>query len=110
MRLAVFSDIHGNPIALEAVLADIKARGGADQYWILGDLAVGGYDPSGALQRLYVLIDSGASHPQDLQVQHHRVEYAVSAVIAALHSSGHPTAESPAEHFQGKRQPPWLRL
>ena len=52
MRLAIFSDVHGNPIALEAVLADIRARGGADQYLILGDLAVAGHDPAGTLQRL----------------------------------------------------------
>jgi len=52
MRLAIFSDIHGNPIALDAVLADINARGGVDQYLILGDLAVAGHDPSGTLQRL----------------------------------------------------------
>jgi predicted phosphodiesterase len=276
MRLAVFADVHGNPIALEAVLADIKARGGADQYWVLGDLAAGGHDPAGMLQRLseipnarfvrgntevsllddepgpwiaqraarlagdpaqahqalreihaafmfawshghvaargwlpwlaqlpveerltlpdgvrvtashaapgkdgsatggrvaitpnltdddlrpllagcaadvalighthypmdrvvegvdggravriincgsvsnpwapdlrasYVLIESGASTPHDLQVQHHRVDYDVNAVIDALHSSGHPTADSVAEHFHGKRQPPWL--
>ena len=52
MRLAIFSDVHGNPIALDAVLADISARGGADEYLILGDLAVAGHDPAGALQRL----------------------------------------------------------
>src|SRR5688572_22987790 len=52
MRLAIFSDVHGNPIALDAVLADIAARGGAEQYLILGDLAVAGHDPAGALQRL----------------------------------------------------------
>lgn len=52
MRLAIFSDVHGNPIALDAVLADIQARGGAEQYLILGDLAVAGHDPTGALQRL----------------------------------------------------------
>ena len=52
MRLAIFSDTHGNPIALEAVLADIRARGGADEYLILGDLAVAGHDPAGTLQRL----------------------------------------------------------
>jgi predicted phosphodiesterase len=40
MRLAVLSDIHGNLHALETVLADLKATGGADQTWILGDLAV----------------------------------------------------------------------
>lgn len=36
MRLAVISDIHGNLVALEAVLADIKRRG-ADQTVNLGD-------------------------------------------------------------------------
>jgi predicted phosphodiesterase len=38
MRLAVLSDIHGNSLALEAVLADLAAAGGADLTWILGDL------------------------------------------------------------------------
>ncbi len=36
MRLAVISDIHGNLAALEAVLADIKARG-VDRTVNLGD-------------------------------------------------------------------------
>lgn len=39
MRLAVLSDIHGNALALETVLADLHAQGGADRIWILGDLA-----------------------------------------------------------------------
>src|SRR5690242_6318503 len=37
MRMALLSDIHGNPIALDAVLKDIAAQGGVDSYWILGD-------------------------------------------------------------------------
>src|SRR5688572_15266642 len=52
MRLAIFSDVHGNPIALDAVLADISARGGVDESLILGDLAVAGHDPAGTLRRL----------------------------------------------------------
>lgn len=55
MRLALFSDVHGNPIALDAVLDDIQARGGADAYWVLGDLAAIGYDPVTALERLVTL-------------------------------------------------------
>jgi predicted phosphodiesterase len=39
LRLAVLSDIHGNALALEAVLADLNAQGGADRVWVLGDLA-----------------------------------------------------------------------
>jgi putative phosphoesterase len=52
MRIAIFSDIHGNPIALDAVLADIEAQGGADEFWVLGDLAAIGPDPAGVLERL----------------------------------------------------------
>lgn len=55
MRLAIFSDIHGNPIALDAVLADIRARGGVDAYLVLGDLAAIGYDPVSVLERLVAL-------------------------------------------------------
>jgi predicted phosphodiesterase len=52
MRIAVISDIHGNSIALDAVLADIKASGGIQSYWILGDLAAIGHDPAGVMERL----------------------------------------------------------
>jgi predicted phosphodiesterase len=52
MRIAVFSDIHGNRVALDAVLADIRARGGADAYWVLGDTVAIGADPVGVLERL----------------------------------------------------------
>ena len=38
VRLAVISDVHGNLIAVEAVLADIKRRG-ADHIVNLGDCA-----------------------------------------------------------------------
>src|SRR5262249_56276663 len=52
MRLAVLSDIHGSPIALDAVLADIAGQGGVDEYLVLGDLVALGYDPITVLQRL----------------------------------------------------------
>ncbi|HNQ95372.1 MAG: metallophosphoesterase family protein [Anaerolineales bacterium] len=41
MRIAVISDMHGNNLALEAVLADIK-RQGTDQLVCLGDAIQGG--------------------------------------------------------------------
>ncbi len=50
MRIAVLADIHGNSIALDAVLADIG--GVVDGYWILGDLAAVGHNPVGVLERL----------------------------------------------------------
>jgi predicted phosphodiesterase len=52
MRIALLSDIHGNSIALHAVLDDIRAQGGVDAYWVLGDLAAIGYDPTGVLERV----------------------------------------------------------
>ncbi|HEX7736377.1 MAG TPA: metallophosphoesterase family protein [Ktedonobacteraceae bacterium] len=52
MRIALISDIHGNSIALDAVLADIEARGGVEGYWLLGDFSSMGYDPVGVLERV----------------------------------------------------------
>ena len=54
----MFSDIHGNPIAFNAVLEDIAARGGVDGYCVLGDLVAIGYDPPGVLERLAALPNS----------------------------------------------------
>ncbi len=45
MRLAVISDIHGNRLALEAVLTDIERRG-VDFTVNLGDLVSGPLDPA----------------------------------------------------------------
>jgi predicted phosphodiesterase len=52
-KLAVLSDIHGNSLALGAVLADLDAQGGADYVVVLGDLAVFGPDPAGVLNLLW---------------------------------------------------------
>ncbi|HVO42754.1 MAG TPA: metallophosphoesterase family protein [Aggregatilineales bacterium] len=58
MRLAVISDIHGNLAALDAVLADLKAAGGADKLWVLGDLCAFGPRPAECLARLRDLKDA----------------------------------------------------
>ncbi len=55
MRLAILSDIHGNPVALDAVLADIQSQGEVDTYWVLGDFAALGYDPVTPLEKLTAL-------------------------------------------------------
>lgn len=55
MRLAVLTDIHGNLPALEAVLNDLQTQGGADQHWILGDLAAHGAFPAECVSRLQAL-------------------------------------------------------
>ena len=48
MKIAVFSDIHGNCLALETVLADIK-QVGVDQLVCLGDVVQGGPQPAETL-------------------------------------------------------------
>jgi len=50
MRLAILADIHGNPIALDAVLADIAGQ--VDGYLFLGDYAAIGYDPATVIERI----------------------------------------------------------
>jgi putative phosphoesterase len=51
VRLAVFSDIHGNIQGLEAVLADIQKRG-ADIVWCGGDLVGYGANPGEVVDRI----------------------------------------------------------
>ena len=58
MRLAILSDIHGNPLALDAVLADIQNQGEIDAYWVLGDFSALGYDPLTPLEKLTALSHS----------------------------------------------------
>ncbi len=45
MRYAVLADIHANLAALEAVLEDIRKKGGVDETWCLGDIVDYGPDP-----------------------------------------------------------------
>ena len=54
MRLAVISDIHGNIVALEAVLADLKTRG-VDDIVNLGDCVTGLLWPRETLELLDTL-------------------------------------------------------
>jgi predicted phosphodiesterase len=50
-RIALFSDIHGNLAALDAVLADIDTSGIEERY-CLGDLVGYGPDPEGVVDRM----------------------------------------------------------
>jgi putative phosphoesterase len=54
MRIALISDIHGNLVALEAVLADLQATN-ADKIICLGDVAVFGPQPREVIARLQAL-------------------------------------------------------
>ncbi|GHO77610.1 serine/threonine protein phosphatase [Ktedonobacter sp. SOSP1-85] len=51
MRIAIISDIHGNCLAFDAVLEDIRLRS-IDQIVCLGDAIQGGPQPAETLQRL----------------------------------------------------------
>ncbi len=51
MIYGVFSDIHGNLEALEAVMADMAARG-IERYWCLGDIVGYGADPNECIRRV----------------------------------------------------------
>ena len=51
MRLGVIADVHGNDVALRAVLDD-AARHGVDQWWVLGDLVLFGPRPAEVLDLL----------------------------------------------------------
>jgi len=54
-RIALFSDIHGNLAALDAVLADIDACALEERY-CLGDLVGYGPDPVGVIDRIRELV------------------------------------------------------
>jgi len=54
MRIAVISDMHGNNLAFETVLTDIKQRG-IDQIVCLGDAIQGGPQPAEVVQNLRAL-------------------------------------------------------
>jgi len=62
MRIAILADIHANLAAFEAVLDDIEAKGGVDEYWCLGDVVGYGPDPGECiklLRRLNIVCVSG---------------------------------------------------
>ncbi|MBE7706084.1 MAG: metallophosphoesterase family protein [Cyanobacteria bacterium SIG30] len=50
MKIAVMSDIHGNTLALDAVLKDIKEKK-CDAILCLGDLMLAGYDANGVVEK-----------------------------------------------------------
>jgi predicted phosphodiesterase len=52
VRLAIFSDIHGNPYACQAVLKDVAASGGVDLLLAAGDLCLGGSHPAACINLL----------------------------------------------------------
>jgi predicted phosphodiesterase len=81
MKIAVLSDIHGNSIALQAVLTDIENQGGVDECFVLGDLVALGHDPVKVMQLLGEL-------PQARYIRGNTDRY----VVSGFHS-GPPLSE-----------------
>ena len=54
MRLAIISDIHGNLVALQTVLADIETAR-VDQIVCLGDVAANGAQPRDVIEKMRAL-------------------------------------------------------
>lgn len=52
MRIALISDIHGNSLALKAVLDDLATQPPVDAHWFLGDHVAIGPDPVGVMRLL----------------------------------------------------------
>ena len=50
MKIAVISDIHGNKLAFDTVLDDIK-KNNCDKIFCLGDIAMAGYDPNYTIEK-----------------------------------------------------------
>jgi putative phosphoesterase len=57
-RIAVLSDVHGNLVALESVLTEIR-RERPDAVLVAGDLVLNGPDPGGCIDALRVLEGEG---------------------------------------------------
>ncbi|WP_217925127.1 metallophosphoesterase family protein [Miltoncostaea oceani] len=67
MKLAVLSDTHANPLALEAVLSDAHSRG-VDEVWHLGDAVDWGWDPETVVTRLREEVSLNLAGNHDLLV------------------------------------------
>lgn len=59
MKLALLADVHANAQALQACLADARARG-ATRYAFLGDLVGYGADPAAVLDTIMAMVGQGA--------------------------------------------------
>ena len=76
MQVALIADLHGNLVALEAVLGDLETQG-AEQVVCLGDVAASGPQPRETLARLRALdcpvvmgnADAWLLHPQPVDAQ-----------------------------------------
>jgi len=52
MKAVMLADIHGNSIALNKVMEEVRSLDGVDEYWFLVDFAAIGHDPIGVLEQI----------------------------------------------------------
>ncbi len=105
MRVAIFSDVHGNAIALDAVLADIETVGGVDAHWFVGDAAAMGYDPASTVERIRTL-------PRLLAVRGNTDRYTVDdawGVDVAIGGAGLSTPDEVRNFLEMVRSFAWTR-
>ncbi len=88
VQLGLMSDVHGNRVALEAVVEDGRSQG-VDAWWVLGDLAAIGSEPVSTLECL-------ANLPGVRFVRGNTDRYVV-------------TGERPAPHAEDVQRDPSLR-
>ena len=71
MRIGLFSDVHGNGVGLDAVLAELEAAR-VDRLVCLGDLVEGGPQPAYCLRRVHELGCAVVLGNTDHWLVHHR--------------------------------------
>jgi predicted phosphodiesterase len=109
-RIAVLSDIHGNPVALAAVQAVLKKER-PDAVMICGDLVLNGPDPAGAVDAIRELEAEGAlvvAGNTDIAV----ADFDYSAAFPSMMDGVPESIRSAAEwaHDQlGEARVDWLR-
>ena len=79
MKLAIITDIHGNELALRAVLEEIDARKDIEEIWCLGDMIAMGPDSNEVLDLLFARTDV-----QMITGNHDE------AILSLLSGEGHP--------------------
>src|SRR6478752_9243563 len=92
MRLALFSDIHGNREALDACLADAHAKG-VDRFGFMGDLVGYGADPGYVVDTVAEYCERGAfailgNHDAAIMQDNENMnDYARAAIRSEEHTS-----------------------
>jgi diadenosine tetraphosphatase ApaH/serine/threonine PP2A family protein phosphatase len=102
MRFAAIADVHGNYLALEAVIADIRANGVSDIV-NLGDMASGALDPRRTMDALMAL--------DAVHVLGNHDRYLIDRPVETMGSWDRPAhAELDARHLDWLRAIPASRV